>query len=565
MQLTGAQILVRTLIEQGADTVFGYPGGQVINIYDALHECTDQLRHVLTAHEQGASHAADGYARATGRPGVCLATSGPGATNLVTGLATAFLDSIPVVAITGNVPTDLLGRDSFQEVDITGVTMPVTKHNFLVDDATDIAQTIQDAFRIASSGRPGPVLVDITKNAQVQRIDYQPIGRYECEATPSIDPKDLEDAARLIRKSERPLLYVGGGIMAPGAAKSLLAFAEKMCLPIASTTRGLSAIPTTERLYLGMLGMHGAPVCSYAVGRCDLLICVGARFADRVTGSRDKFAPKAQKIHIDIDASEINKNIVVDCGIVGDATEALDQLAERLERVEQRPWLHELIQYKARNPLPENVNEQGVELRNVLKAVRLIMGEDTIIATDVGQHQMITAQYYHFDRPRTFLSSLGLGTMGFGMGAALGAQTAFPNRPVAMITGDGSFHMNFNEFATAVTEKLPIVVIVDNNQVLGMVRQWQSLFFEKRYSQTTPRRQTDFVQLAQALGGDGYRIESNDEIRTTLQNAYLTARANQRPCIIECAVDPNEFVFPIIPPGGTGEDTIYEAYQGMDM
>ena len=564
MQLSGAQILVKTLIEQGVDTLFGYPGGQVIDIYDALHEHPEELRHVLVAHEQGASHAADGYARATGRPGVCLATSGPGATNLVTGIATAFLDSIPMVAITGNVPTDLLGRDSFQEIDITGITMPITKHNFLVDDANDIAQTIKDAFRIATSGRPGPVLVDITKNAQKQQIEYEPAGCYELEASPEAGKKELDLAALLIEKSERPFLYIGGGALAPGVAQSVLRFAKKLRIPIASTTRGLSAIPTTETLYMGMLGMHGAPVCSYAADSADLLICVGARFSDRVTGSRDVFARKARKIHIDIDASELNKNLEMDCGIVGDAGAVLEALTERLQSVDERPWLHELIQYKAHNPLPENVGEQGVELRNVLKAIRLIMGESTIVATDVGQHQMITAQYYHFDRPRTFISSLGLGTMGFGMGAAIGAQVAFPQRPVVLITGDGSFHMNFNEFATAVTERLPIVVVVDNNRVLGMVRQWQSLFFENRYSETTPKRKTNFVKLAQALGGHGYRIDDNSEIRATLQNAYLTARASQLPCIIECTVDPNEYVFPIIPPGGTGRDTIYETYQHLD-
>lgn len=564
MQLTGAQVLVQTLIEQGVDTLFGYPGGQVINIYDALHQYPDKIRHILTAHEQGASHAADGYARATGKPGVCLGTSGPGATNLVTGIATAFLDSIPLVAITGNVPTDLLGRDSFQEIDITGITMPVTKHNFLVEDANEIAQTVKDAFRIATSGRPGPVLVDITKNAQVQLVDYEPIGHYERQPAPEAKESTLDYAAEMIVQSKRPLFYIGGGALMPGVAEAVLNVANQMLIPIATTTRGLSAIPSTEKLYLGMLGMHGAPVCSYAVERADLVITVGARFADRVTGSRDKFASKAKKIHIDIDASEIDKNVKVDCGIVGDAVQVLRQLSMRLPRIGQREWLHRLIQYKALNPLPENVGEEGVELRNVLKAIRLIMGEDTIIATDVGQHQMITAQYYRFDRPRTFISSLGLGTMGFGMGAAIGAQIAFPNRPVAMITGDGSFHMNFNEFATAVTENLPIVVVVDNNRVLGMVRQWQSLFFENRYSETTPRRKTDYVKLAQALGGDGYRINDNSEIRSTLQRAFLKARAEKRPCIIECVVDPNEYVFPIIPPGGTGDDMIYGTSQKDD-
>lgn len=556
MQLSGAHVLIQSLIDQGVDTIFGYPGGQVINIYDAIYEYADKIRHVLVAHEQGGAHAADGYARASGKPGVVIATSGPGATNLVTGIATAYLDSVPLVAITGNVPNDLLGRDTFQEVDITGITMPITKHNYIIKDAELLPGTIKEAFEIAASGRPGPVLIDITKSAQIQMIDYQPAGHYELRKNPPPSLESLELGAEMIRNAERPILYIGGGVISSEASDKILALAKKIQVPIVSSAMAVSAIPSYETLNLGMIGMHGTPVANKAVHQCDLLICVGARFSDRVTGSRDKFATRAKVLHIDIDASEIDKNIITKHNIIGDAKEVTSWLTQNIDAIDSRPWLHELIQFKAQYPLPSNAIDSGVDMRNVFSAIKKVMGDDTFVVTDVGQHQMITAQSYKFVKPRTFISSLGLGTMGYGMGAANGVQIAKPDSPVVLITGDGSIHMNLNELATAVTEQLPIVIFLMNNSVLGMVRQWQGLFFNHRYSCTTPNRKTDYQKLAEAFGGTGMRIENNGQILQTVQAAFDAARKKKAPCLVECIIHEDENVFPIIPPGGTADDMI---------
>lgn len=553
MKMNGSQILVQTLIDQGVDTIFGYPGGSVLNIYDALYERRNDIRHVLTSHEQGASHAADGYARSTGKTGVCLATSGPGATNLVTGIATAYLDSIPMVAITGNVSVDLIGRDSFQEVDIAGITMPITKHNYIVKDIHDLAPTIREAFVIANSGRPGPVLIDIPKNITAETIDFENVPTFEKRVIPPCDTVKIEEAIELIKKANRPLIYAGGGIISSNACDELLEFSRKANIPISCSVKGLSSVPYDYDLYLGMIGMHGTPVSNFATLNTDLILAIGARFSDRVAGNRQKFGERAKIIHVDVDASEICKNVISDLALVGDAKEILKSLIDKVPSLHHEEWTELLKDFKHKLDLPKPKETEMVDPRKLLACLHETIGDNTIIATDVGQHQMITAQYYKFKNPRSFVSSCGLGTMGFGLGAAIGAQVGNPDKRVVLISGDGSFHMNMNEMATVVSEKLPIIVIIFNNTVLGMVRQWQTLFYDKRYSQTSINRNTDYVKLAQAFGANGYRIENISQIDCVLKEAI----ASNKPCIIDCHVDKDDSVFPIIPPGKAGDDMIY--------
>lgn len=553
MMKNGAQILVQALLDQGVDTIFGYPGGSVLNIYDALYEKADELRHVLTSHEQGAAHAADGYARSTGKTGVCLATSGPGATNLVTGIATAYMDSIPFVAITGNVASDLIGRDSFQEIDIAGITMPITKHNFIVHDVKDLAYTVRLAFEIANSNRPGPVLIDIPKDITAAKCEYEKLPKFEKRALPAYKKESMEAAIAAIKEAKRPLLYTGGGIISADACEELMEYSKKTQTPICCSAMGLSSVPYDYELYLGMIGMHGTPVSNHASLNADLVIAIGARFSDRVAGNRKKFANAAKIIHIDIDASEISKNVSSDIAVIGDAKDILRHLIDQVEATKHSEWKDKLMQFKEQKDLPTPQEGDQVDPRDFIETLHQMLGEDAIIVTDVGQHQMITAQYYKFSKPRSFVSSCGLGTMGFGMGAAIGAKIAHPNRPVVMITGDGSFHMNMNEMAVAVSEGLPIIVLIFNNSVLGMVRQWQTLFYEKRYSQTNINRATDFVKLAEAFGANGYRIQYRSEIEAVMK----AAMASQKPCIIDCIIDKDDSVYPIIPPGKAADEIIY--------
>lgn len=552
MKMNGSQILIQALIDQGVDTIFGYPGGSVLNIYDALYERTEDIRHIVTSHEQGAAHAADGYARSTGKTGVCLATSGPGATNLVTGIATAYMDSIPVVAITGNVSNDLLGRDSFQEVNIAGITMPITKHNFIVQDVDDLASTIRKAFIIANSGRKGPVLIDIPKDVTAAVTEYVKLPRFRIRKLPKVDDEVFEYALEEIRKAKRPMIYAGGGVLSSNATKELLQFSKHMDIPVSCSMMGLSSVPYDYDLYLGMIGMHGTPVSNYATLNTDLIIAIGARFSDRVAGNRDEFGKEAKIIHFDIDASEISKNVATDISIVGDAKYILKKMIQRMPETKHKEWTDTLKDFKIKVGLPTAQPGDKVDPRDLALTLHKIVGEDAIIVTDVGQHQMIMAQYYQFSRPRSFVSSCGLGTMGFGMGAALGAKTANPNRPVVLVTGDGSFHMNMNEMAVAVSEGIPIVVLIFNNTVLGMVRQWQSLFYEHRYSYTSINRQTDYVKLAEAFGAKGLRIHNRHEIEKIMKEAMNS----KVPCIVDCRIDKDDCIYPIIPPGKSGKDII---------
>ena len=555
MLLSGADIVIETLIEQGTKTVFGYPGGQVINLYDALYKREDRIHHVLTAHEQGACHAADGYARATGDVGVVIATSGPGATNLVTGIATAYLDSTPLVAITGNVPNALIGRDSFQEVDITGVTLPVTKHNFFVKDYTELADTIRKAFRIAKSGRPGPVLVDIPKDVQVQMQEYEPVPVVEKEAQRPVKLRKIQAAADMIAEAVSPYIYIGGGVITADASEEVLALAEKIDAPIGSTLMGLSAIDNDNERFLGMVGMHGHYPASVGQDEADLIIAIGARFSDRATGDVSKYAKGARIIHMDIDRAEIDKNISSDLGIVGDLKEALTALIEAVEPARHPAWNARLDALRAigEEQLEATLDPKELTPHSLIWEVARHTEADTPVVTDVGQHQMWTAQYYPFHKRRTFITSGGLGTMGFGMGAAIGAAQATGKKTV-LFTGDGSFGMNLNELATAVSQNTPLVIVIMNNNVLGMVRQWQNLFFDKHYSQTTLNRQTDFVKLAEAFGARGLRIMNRQELGPVMAEAF----AHTGPVVVDVAIDPDAFVLPMLPPGGSFDDIITE-------
>jgi acetolactate synthase-1/2/3 large subunit len=562
MKKTGAQILIQALIHQGVEVIFGYPGGSVLNIYDALYDQRDVIRHVLSSHEQGAAHAADGYARSTGKTGVVLATSGPGATNLVTGLATAYHDSVPIVAITGNVTLDLIGRDSFQEVDIVSITNPIVKHNYFVQDVNDLADTVREAFVIANSGRKGPVLIDIPKDITAAMVEETPCERFVPRPLPEPDEEQIELAAQMIARSKKPLIYCGGGVTFSDASDRLAAFVEKTGIPVCMSMMGLTALPSTSKYVLGLVGMHGSSASNVAVSQCDLLLAIGARFSDRVAGNRKRFAQGAQVLHIDIDRSEISKNVEADAYVLGDAGEILEKLTQRLAQGRYGEWMNELLRHKALHALPDVKSEgDAVNPREVIRALGEIARPEALVVTDVGQHQMLVAQYYRFTRPRSFLSSCGLGTMGYGVGAANGASIGNPGRPVALVTGDGSFHMNLNELAVSVSNHLPIVVIVMNNRVLGMVHQWQRLFYQGRYSCTEIDRQTDFVALAEAFGAKGLRIADSSQIRPVLKEAFALGG----PCVVDCIIPAKERVFPIIPPGGGEKDMIYteEMVEGM--
>ena len=550
MQLTGADILIRTLIEQGCDTVFGYPGGQILNVYDSLYKYQNEIRHMLTAHEQGAAHAADGYARATGKVGVVMSTSGPGATNLVTGIATAYLDSIPLVAICGNVPTTQIGTDSFQEIDITGVTLPITKHNYFVGSVENLADTIREAFALAQSGRPGPVLIDVPKDVQTAVCDYEPQAPVQPEERHAAKDVRIKEAAALINASKRPFIYFGGGLITSEAQEEMLALAEKIDAPIGCSLMGLSGIPTDYPRFLGMQGMHGHYASSMAMHDADLIISLGVRFNDRVTGNREKFAKLAQIIHIDVDGSELSKTVNSACGLRGDVKLTLQKLIP-LVNAEQKPdW------EKAVKVLKETENDYldirpGLTPRNAIMTLNKHLGENTAVATDVGQHQMWAAQNVNFKKPRRFISSGGLGTMGFGLGAAIGAAVGTGERSV-LVTGDGSFGMCLNELTTAVTYNVPVVILLMNNGVLGMVRQWQTLFFNKHYSNTILDRKTDFVALARAFGADGEAVDTV----AALDKAFEHAFSCDGPYVIDCRIDKDEFVLPMLPPGGSMDDII---------
>ena len=553
MLLTGAQITIETLIEQGCKVLFGYPGGQVIDLYDALYEREDRIKHVLTAHEQGACHAADGYARASGQVGVVMATSGPGATNLVTGIATAYLDSIPLVAITGNVPNSLIGRDSFQEVDITGITLPITKHNFIVKNIEDLADTIREAFKIAKSGRPGPVLVDIPKDVQQSRFEYTPHDVVEkIEQRPAKEYK-IEKAAKMLMEANRPYIYVGGGAITADATEEIIQLANTIDAVIGSTLMGLSVIPGNNERFLGMEGMHGDYASSIAQDEADLILTIGARFSDRATGNVSKYATKAKIIHIDIDRAEVDKNVSVDLGVGGDLKQALNEILKLVKPKENIEWQNRIKELKAfsKKSIDQNMPKDELNPYTLIKEVSKHTSDDTKIVTDVGQHQMWVAQYYEFKKPRTFITSGGLGTMGFGLGAAIGSAM-YTNERTVLFTGDGSFGMNLNELATAATQNLPIVIILMNNGVLGMVRQWQNLFFDKHYSQTVLERKTDFVKLAEAFGIKGYRISDVSQMKDVIDQAFK----EKGPVLVDCCIDKDEFVLPMLPPGGSFEDII---------
>lgn len=545
MILTGAEILVRCLMEQGTDVVFGYPGGSVLNVYDALYKYRDEIRHILTSHEQGAIHAADGYARATGRTGVCIATSGPGATNLVTGIATAHMDSVPIVAITCNVNTELLGRDSFQEVDITGITLPITKHNFLVRDVNKLADTVRRAFRIAAEGRPGPVLIDIPKDVTAQSAEYHPLS---CRAVSGhvgpVSLKGIETALHMLRQCKRPLIYAGGGVNNSGADGELLRFAEKLDSPVACSLMGLGGFPGTHRLYTGMIGMHGTKASNTAVSECDLLIAVGARFSDRVVSDKNQFAAGARVIHIDIDSTEIGKNVAAYHHVLGDVKQVLKRLNQRLGRCTRDEWTGRIMELKGKYPLSYG-NNGPLKPQYIIERVYEASKGNAVIVTDVGQHQIWSAQHYKFTKPRTFISSGGLGTMGFGLGAGIGAQIGRPDKRVFHITGDGCFRMNCIEIATAVKYNIPIITVVLNNHALGMVRQWQQLFYGGRYSQTILDRTTDFVKIAEAYGATGFCITRTGQVDGVLEKALSVGG----PVVINCEIDMDEPVLPIVPPG----------------
>ena len=556
MQLNGAEIVIECLKEQGVDTVFGYPGGAILNVYDELYKHRDEIRHILTSHEQGAAHAADGYARATGKVGVCLATSGPGATNLVTGIATAYMDSIPVVAITCNVGVPLLGKDSFQEIDIAGVTMPITKYSFIVKDVNQLADTIRKAFRIAKMGRPGPVLIDIPKDVTAKKAEYEKEnpGVYNREFT-HIDEKEVAAAAEMIQASEKPFIFVGGGAILSGASKELKEFVEKTDAPVTDSLMGKGAFPGTDPRYTGMLGMHGTKASNYGVSECDLLVVVGARFSDRVTGNTATFAKNAKILQIDIDPAEMNKNIIIDQGVVGDIKAVLRKLNEVLPQQDHAEWMKKIQDYMEKYPL--KYHEGVLTGPFVVEEIYRQTKGDAIITTEVGQHQMWAAQYFKYTKPRTLLTSGGLGTMGYGLGAAIGAKTGCPDKTVINVAGDGCFRMNMNELATAERYQIPVIEVVINNHVLGMVRQWQDLFYDERYSATVLRDAVDYVKLAEAMGAEGMRATTQEEFR----EAFAKALASGRPVLIDCMIDCDDKVWPMVAPGAA----ISEAFDEQDL
>ena len=553
MQLTGAEIVVECLKEQGVDTVFGYPGGAILNVYDALYKHRSEIRHILTSHEQGASHAADGYARATGKVGVCLATSGPGATNLVTGIATAYMDSIPIVAITCNVGVPLLGKDSFQEIDITGITMPITKHNFIVKDVAKLAETIRKAFRIAMSGRPGPVLIDIPKDvtSNVTEYEKEELGKYNPRET-HINEEEIERAAALIEGSERPFVFVGGGAVLSDASEELLEFVNKLDAPVTDTLMGKGAFPGTDPRYTGMLGMHGTKASNFGVSECDLLIVVGARFSDRVTGNTETFAKNARILQIDIDPAEMDKNVIITAGVTGDIKTVLGILNKKIGQQEHSDWLAKIEGYKEKYPL--KYHHDILTGPFIVEEIYRQTEGGAIITTEVGQNQMWAAQYYKFTKPRTLLTSGGLGTMGYGLGAAMGAKTGCPDKTVINIAGDGCFRMNMNEIATAVRHNIPVIEVVINNHVLGMVRQWQDLFYDERYSATVLRDKVDFAKVAEAMGAVGMCVDTQEGFR----EAFAEALTLDRPVVIDCQIGSDDKVWPMVAPGAAISDAFDE-------
>ncbi len=561
MKLTGSQIVIETLIEQGVTDVFGYPGGQVVNIYDELYKARDRINHFLTAHEQGASHAADGYARSTGKVGVVIATSGPGATNLVTGIATAMLDSVPMVAITGNVPNSLIGRDSFQEIDITGITLPITKHNYFVSDVSDLADTIREAFRIAKSGRPGPVLIDIPKDVQVAACEYESLAEVETFADKKAKDKYIEKAAELINESKRPYIYIGGGVLGRDISEEVLAFAEKIGGYIGCTFMGLSSLCSDSERFLGMQGMHGHYASSMANKEADLVIGIGVRFSDRATGNTAKYVKNTQFIQLDVDISELGKNINIDVGVHGDIKDSLIRICALAEKNSRLEWKEAVDKLKADEKAIAEKAAEAVTVpltpKQIFETINEIKLDSTVVATDVGQHQMWAAQYLKFNKNRTFISSGGLGTMGYGMGAAIGAAVAKKER-IVLITGDGSFGMNLTELATAATYNLPITIVLLNNGVLGMVRQWQTLFFGERYSNTVLGRKTDFIKLADAFGVKSFRAATPESFKA----AFSEASKGEGTYLIEVLIDKDEFVLPMLPPGGSIDDIIVSKERG---
>lgn len=552
MQLTGSQIVLECLKEQGVDTIFGYPGGTILNIYDELYKQSDDFLHILTSHEQGAAHAADGYARSTGKVGVCFATSGPGSTNLVTGIATAYMDSVPMVAITCNVNLPLLGKDTFQEVDIAGITMPITKHGYIVKNVKELADTIRKAFKIARTGRPGPVLVDITKDVTAKTCDFRPVVIADEEPVRTFKSDDINTAIKMIKASKRPYIYVGGGAVISGASKELKEFAELIQAPVCDTLMGKGAFDGTHKLYTGMIGMHGTKTSNFGVSECDLLITLGARFSDRVTGNAKTFASKAKILQIDIDAAEINKNIRVNYAVVGDLKTVLKTLNSKLEQMDHSEWLKKINDYKKKFPL--FYDEGKLTCPYIIEELDKLTDDDAIISTDVGQHQMWTAQYYKFKNPRTFLTSGGLGTMGYGLGACIGAKVGNPDKQVINIAGDGCFRMNMNELATASRYNLPIIEIVINNSVLGMVRQWQTLFYEKHYSQTIFSDKVDYCKVAEALGCEAIRVTKKSEVAPALKKALKS----DKPVLIDCIIEEDDKVFPMVPAGASISDAFDE-------
>ena len=550
MELNGSQIVLETLKEQGVDTIFGYPGGTILNIFDELYKYGDTFNHILTAHEQGAAHAADGYARATGKVGVCFATSGPGATNLVTGIATAYMDSIPVVAITCNYATEGLGRDSFQEVDICGITMPITKHNFQVKSVEELAPTIRRAFRIAQSDRKGPVLIDIPKDFTAAKCEYTPEPKQQPNP-PKKPRKDcLDRAVELLQNAKKPLIYVGGGAILSEVGEDLITFAEKIDAPVVSSLMGLGAFPYNHPLHLGLIGMHGHFECNKAAHDCDVLITCGARFSDRVAGNRKKFAPNAEILHIDIDNAEMDKNIYSNYHLRGDLKEVIPILTRAIEQLDHKDWIDEVNSY--RRPFDQLQIGDFVNPQTLIEKIDAATDDDTIVVTDVGQHQLWAAQFYKFKQPRTLLTSGGLGTMGYSMGASIGGQFGCPDKTVVMFTGDGGFHMNLSELATMCSYNVPVKMFIMNNTVLGMVRQWQKLFYGNRFSDTDPHRKTDFAAVAKAFGVKGLRINTNDDIDAVLKETF----EHQGPVLVDCRISPDSNVLPMIPPGGAHTDII---------